>query len=540
MRFVSEVKIQMEMEEEIPIFAINAYLYCPYRYYIEYVKGQFSTNEHVEEGRYIDEKKSKKAQTKGYKRRQGIFVHSNSLGIYGFVDEVIKTDEKTVIVETKKGNATKPFKNDVLQLVAYLICYCETFDEDIKKVVGRLHYVGSEKKFEVKADTELVSRLREILREMRRIADEVPQPRYNKKHCSPCSLLDICMPSAKKNGQNLVRKVTPHSYKPPIFLSSQGAFVGRAGESIVISHSGEELLKAHFSEIGTLYLMGNVQISSQALKLLVQNAIPIVFTDLNGALSAMCTGAVPKNVFLRLKQLETYKDQEKRLCLAKKIVLGKVRNQVFVLTKKSLLRGEEKAKFKELERAINDCWNFDELLGIEGVSANTYFEIYKRAFEPIWNFNERNRRPPKDPINALLSFGYTLLHNTVLSVLVGIGFEPLLGVLHTDHYGRFALALDLMEEFRPIIVDQLVLSLVNLRHIKPSDFIENIQGSFVLTDRGRKKFLEHYKDRLETKHHHPVLNTSIEYLRIIEVQARLFEKCILGEVDEYTPFVVTK
>jgi len=127
------------------------------------------------------------------------------------------------------------------------------------------------------------------------------------------------MPSVEESDQDLVRKVTPHSYKPPIFVSSQGAFVGRVGESIVISHSGEELLKAHFSEIGTLYLMGNVQISSQALKLLVQNAIPIVFTDINGALSAVCTGAVPKNVFLRLKQLETYKDQEKRLCLAKKI-----------------------------------------------------------------------------------------------------------------------------------------------------------------------------------------------------------------------------
>lgn len=527
--------------EEIPIFAINAYMYCPYRYYIEYVKGQFVTNDHVEEGRYLGNKKEKKAQSKNYKKKPQVYVSSNKYGLYGFVDELIIQKEKITIVETKKGNAVKPFENDVLQLLAYMVCYSETFDTDLNKINGKLVYLGSGKSFEISPKNELIEKLGKIVKSMRELCQKVPEPQYIKKKCDPCSLLNICMPEKSTTNGEILRKVTPSSYDAkPIFVCTQGAYVSRFGESIQITCHGEELLRLHSSAISTLYVLGNVQVSTQALKLLTSSGVPVVFTDQIGRNSFVCFSGFSKNINLRIKQLETLRDKEKRLIVAKQILNGKLRNQLFVLKRKLNASQSEINRFKQLIQSINECENIDELMGIEGICAGIYFETMAKRIDPIWGFDGRNRRPPADPVNVLLSLGYTLLHNTVLSVLLGVGFDPLIGVLHSEHYGRFSLSLDLMEEFRPLIIDQTVISMINLKQIKPSNFVKDIENCYRLKESGMKKFVEAYKERLETKHYHPLFKTAMEYIRIIDVQARVFEKFILGEIDNYIPFVVSK
>lgn len=527
--------------EEIPVSAVNAYLYCPYRCYIEYVKGQFVTNAHVEEGRFLSQKLEKKVQTKDYKKRPQVFVQSRKYGLYGTIDQTVVKQDKIVIVETKKGATDRPYENDVLQLLAYMVCCSESFEVELEKVSGKLVYLGSQKTFEILPNDELLEKLRSVVESIRSLSSNPPKPQYSRKRCDPCSLINICMPEKNQGEENVQRKIMPtNRLTQPLFVCTQGAYIGKMGESVQVTYAGEELLRLHKSLLNALYLFGNVQVSTHALKMLAESEIPIVFSDTAGRFSFLCFSGSSKNINLRLKQYETRQDPERRLKIAKQIVLGKLKNQLFVLRRKSLIDGSRMKRFKELLRSVESCRSIEELMGVEGLFASEYFDAYSKAFDDSWKFVNRNKRPPTDPINALLSFGYMMLHGTVLTAVLGVGFDPLIGVLHNHHYGRFSLALDLMEEFRPILVDQLVLSLVNLGQIKFSDFVENLEGSYTLTDKGLKKFVQAYKEKLETKHYHPLLKMSVEYARIIEAQARVFEKCILGEISTYIPFTVTK
>lgn len=527
----------MNSVEQISISAINAYLYCPVRFYLEYVQGQFLSNEHVAEGRYLGEATKQSSQTKDWKKRPHILVCSDKLGIFGVLDEVIVTQGSVRIVEKKKGNAQAPFKNDVLQLLAYMVCYAESFGVELDRIRGVLVYLESQKNFEVEPSKELVAELEETIKAMNRVFESPPQPIYHDKRCKPCSLLTMCMPV---DGV-LQRRVMPRSVEAvPLFVSTQGSYVSRFGDSVQVTQSGERQATLHSSTLSSIYLFGSVQVSTQALHLLSQRGIPAVFTDSLGRFKGVFYSGTSKNLVLRLKQYELYRDEERKFALAKRIVYGKLKNQLYVLRRKSLCPRTEAIRLQKLLDSLEDCEGIPELVGLEGLFANEYFTLLGEAFDREWQFDGRNRRPPKDPINAALSFGYTILHNVVLSMVVGVGLDPLLGVLHRERYGRFSLVLDLMEEFRPILVDQLVVSLVNTKQMRKSDFVEAIDGAYVFKDRGKKRFITRFRDRLMTQHYHPLLKSSVEYMRIIEAQVRIFAKCVLRELPVYLPFVQKK
>ncbi|HCZ07029.1 MAG: CRISP-associated protein Cas1 [Thermotogota bacterium] len=524
--------------EEIPIYAINAYLYCPYRFYIEHVKGEFEDNDHTVEGRFISQQENTKGQTKNWKKRPQIFVQSEHYGIFGFVDQVIENKEKTKIIEIKKGDASHPYLNDVMQLTAYMLAYAESYNKKIETMEGEIRYVGSNKKFKITPTRKRVSKLLEILQSMRAVAEDPPQPSYSKKKCDPCSLINICLPQ-KENA--LKRKIMPSSRDAhPLYIATQGAYIRQSGESVTVNCNGRNIVKIHYSKISALHLMGNVQISTQAMKLLTSNSIPVVFSDILGRYWFVCHSGFSKNIPLRIKQLQLTQDEKKKIEISKRIIEGKIKNQLYVLKKKNLTTKQDSRAILSMLKDLDRCKSIDELMGIEGQVASLYFDKISKKLDPKWEFNGRNRRPSKDPINALLSFGYSILHNVVLSAIMATGLDPFIGVLHKEHYGRTSLALDIMEEFRPIIIDLEVLSMINLGQLKKNDFSENIGGAIFLTDKGRKKFLEVIRKRLETKRYYSLLDSRVEYIRIIEAQVRVFEKCILGEINTYTPFVVER
>jgi len=517
----------------IPIYSINAFLYCPYRFYIEFIRGDFEDNSHTSEGRYISQTEKVKSATKNWKKESQIYVESKKYGIYGFIDQVVRNGNKTKIIEIKKGKASKPFFNDTIQLVAYCCAYAESNDISLDDVIGELHYKGSDKKFKIKITEKRLKKLEETILNMNHYANDPVKPEYNSKKCKNCSLINICIPEDKNLSS---RKITPRNIPESLYVLVQGAYISKSGESIRVSVNGETVLRTHYTNISSLMIYGNVQVSVQAIKFLASNKIPIVFSSTNGKFEAITLGDYSKNGFVRIKQLQKSQDNSKRLEYAKSIVRGKIRNQMFVYREKLKRNSKELSKFLN---QVDQCKSIDELLGIEGAASQQYFSRFSDVLKG-WEFNERNRRPPKDPVNSLLSFGYSILLNNVLVTIVSTGLDPFVGFLHVQEYGRPSLALDLMEEFRPLLVDRVILSLILSRQIKKNDFTKNIEGGVLIKDKAKKKLIDAINKRMDLQHYHPLFKRRLEYRRIIEAQVRLFEKLILDEVEEYKPFVIKK
>jgi CRISPR-associated protein Cas1 len=195
-----------------------------------------------------------------------------------------------------------------------------------------------------------------------------------------------------------------------------------------------------------------------------------------------------------------------------------------------------------MRRRAEGAESLEQLLGLEGTAAREYFAHFAHMFKPgddgntpAFEFTSRNRRPPRDPVNALLSFLYALLSKEMVVTLVGVGFDPYLGFYHQPRYGRPALALDLMEEFRPLVADSVAISLINTGELRPGDFIARA-GAVALTESGRRRVLDAYERRLDTLVTHPRFGYAISYRRIFEVQARLLARCLMGEIAAYPAF----
>ena len=256
------------------------------------------------------------------------------------------------------------------------------------------------------------------------------------------------------------------------------------------------------ADIDQVMLFGNVQITTQALQELLQHGIEIALFTRTGKLLGQLTPPKTKNILLRIDQFQRHQDQIFSMNLARQIVVTKISNMLTILTmhQANYPRTFSSDELKQLEHLSQQAAATDNnasLLGIEGTATAHYFRLLGRMFNPPWKFTNRNRRPPKDPVNAVLSFGYVLVGAELHSLLDGIGFDPYLGFYHTARYGRPSLALDLLEEFRHSLVDRLALTLFNLGILKTEDFDSLPRGEGVyLGTTGKKKFFIHYEKML--------------------------------------------
>jgi CRISPR-associated protein Cas1 len=286
-----------------------------------------------------------------------------------------------------------------------------------------------------------------------------------------------------------------------------------------------------------------VQLTAQALRELAAREVPIVHLSYGGWLSAVTTPPPHKNIALRRRQFAAATDPVVCLRLARAFVTGKIRNA------RTLLRRNARAlpegvlsQLAAARRRAEGAEALEQLLGIEGTAAREYFAHFARMFKPgedgsipEFAFTSRNRRPPRDPVNALLSFLYAMLTKEIVITLIGVGFDPYLGFYHQSRYGRPALALDLMEEFRPLVADSVGISLINTGELRPADFIARA-GAVALTESGRRRVIDAYERRLETLVTHPRFGYAISYRRIFEVQARLLARFLMGEIPAYPAF----
>ena len=307
---------------------------------------------------------------------------------------------------------------------------------------------------------------------------------------------------------------------------------------LLIKVKGSIVKEVRLLDISHVVLLGNVQITTQALRELCARNMPVCFHSYGGWFYGLAQSMVHKNIELRIAQYDGASDPEMSLNVAKSIVVGKVRNQRTMLrrlhpdTPKSAL-----AELSRLARLAEAAESIASLLGFEGAAAKVYFSKFGELLKPQTGFDyaTRNRRPPRDPVNALLSFLYAMLTKDLTVTALAIGFDPYLGFYHQPRYGRPALALDLMEEFRPIICDSAVITLINKGEIKEDNFIKRA-GAVSLTSSGRKKAIAAYERRVDTLVTHPIFKYSISYRRILAVQARLLARYVCGEIPSYKPF----
>lgn len=419
------------------------------------------------------------------------------------------------------------------------------------------------------------------------MAGPMPPPLVASPKCKRCSLAPVCLPDetvmlARCDPESLtVRKgdlLSPSnkpvvSAPPPesprrlmaarddkraLYLNSPGLRVGRKDETLTVKDEDTLIEEVRLNDVSHVALFGNIQLTTQAIQGLCDAEIPVTYFSGGGWFYGLTHGHGLKNVFLRIEQFRLARDGAFALRLARSFVNGKIRNHRTLLMRNHVeVPATTLNRLRQAARDALAAESLDQLLGIEGAAAAAYFEHFGgmlKVVDPLddeipgaemagdlaekrqltFNFSTRNRRPPTDPVNALLSLAYSVLSKDCTIAAAAVGFDPYVGFYHQPRFGRPALALDLMEEFRPLIAESAVLTAINNRMVTPEDFVS--AGNAVnLTPAGRKKFFLAYEQRMTGLLTHPLFDYKVSYRRALELQARILAKTLTREIPEYVP-----
>jgi len=334
-----------------------------------------------------------------------------------------------------------------------------------------------------------------------------------------------------------------------LFVTTQGAYLAKEGETIVVKVNQEIRLRVPVHTIGGIICFGNVSCSPFLMGFCGENGVGLSFLTEHGRFLARVHGPVSGNILLRREQYRCADDQEYSSQMAKAFVIGKVANAKTVL-QRALRDHAQKMEEAVLRQGVADLsrtlesltlnQTLDSVRGLEGDAAHTYFSVFDHlivAQKESFSFQERNRRPPLDNVNCLLSFLYTLLVHDCRSALEAVGLDPACGFLHRDRPGRPSLALDMMEEFRPFLADRMALSLINLRQVQENGFKKTDAGAVIMNDETRKTLLIAYQERKQEEIMHPFLDEKVTIGLLFHVQALLLARCLRGDLDGYPPFI---
>lgn len=463
---------------------------------------------------------------------------------------------------------------------------------------GIVYYAKTKQRVRVPIDEALVAQTVDVIEQARALATggQIPPPLVDSPKCPRCSLVGICLPdetirSVEANARAEQRvQLTLFDIDPPrqavlasetrptgdvrrllaarddlrpLYLNTQGYSVGKSGHVLKIKDRSQVVQEVRLNEICQLNLFGNIQLSTQVIQALCEAEIPIAYFSQGGWFYGVTQGLGVKNIDLRRAQFRLADVPAFCLRLARALVSGKIRNQRTLLQRNHVEPpAAALAQLKCMQQDAARAESLDQLLGIEGNGARVYFQSFGgmlKSNSPTgagtdtapqsgreeatstghsefrFDFRSRNRRPPRDPVNALLSLGYSLLTKDLTAIAQAAGFDPYLGYFHQPRFGRASLALDLMEPFRPLIVDSAVLSAINTRMVTVSDFVR-ASDAVSLTPEGRKKFYRAYEQRMDTLVTHPVFGYRLNYRRLLDVQTRLLARVLTGELTTYTVF----
>jgi len=327
-----------------------------------------------------------------------------------------------------------------------------------------------------------------------------------------------------------------------LYLTEQGSVLKKDHLRFIVEKEDKVIFEIPVFKVNQVLIFGNVQITTQAMTFLLENGIDTTLLSMTGRLKGKLVPIASKNILLRMTQFEKAKDYNFALSLAKTIVRAKIANANKVMQRYS--RNHPEVDFSSALQGLEWCLKaverketLNSLVGVEGQASAIYFETYGKMFRKELEFSTRSRRPPKDPVNALLSLGYTLLTNEAVGVVTSIGFDPYIGFLHGISYGRPSLALDLVEEFRHSIVDRLTLTLLNKQILEVSNFEQREDGGFYLNSEGRKKYFYQYEARMLRPFRDLRNGEQVCFRRLLLIQAQKLAKTIQGNIP-YEPFTI--
>lgn len=539
--------------ELLPARMLNEFTYCPRLGYLEWVQGEWAENPDTTQGEFVhrnvdaadqrpvavDEAEPAKLHTRSLR------LEDADLGLVAVVDIAEIDGNIATPVDYKKGKvpptpegAWEPERvqlcaQGLLLRAAGFVCH-----------EGVIWFAASRRRVVIPFTDELVARTRALMAEFRQVAalGQIPPPLVDSPKCPRCSLVGICLPDetnflthvdeARQPRQLLV----PHGHARPLHVLEQGARIGKSGDRLIVERKDERLGEVPLAEVSQLCLFGNVQLSTQALAELLDRDIPVCYFTTGGYFRGLATGLAHKNIEIRIKQFAAAASSQQALALAIPMVAGKIQNARTLLRRN--LATDDTSVLNELADAVRQAERTStlaSLLGIEGMAAKRYFAAFAALLRADVDFEGRNRRPPTDPVNCVLSYLYSLLAKELHVATQAAGLDPMLGFLHQPRYGRPALALDLAEEFRPLLADSTCLSLFNTGEVKPEQFVKRA-GGCSLTPPGKRAVLAAWERRLNSEVIHPHFGYSLSYRRVLAVQARLLGRVLLGEIPVYPAF----
>jgi CRISPR-associated protein Cas1 len=435
---------------------------------------------------------------------------------------------------------------------------------------GVIYYRATKQRVRLPITPELENWVLQKIAEAKRIiTGPIPAPLVHSPKCVRCSLAPVCLPDETRMlAQPPTEDSPPQPSDAPrrliaarddtraLYLNTPGYRVGCKDEVLQVKDQDRVIEEVRMRDVSHVALFGNIQISTQAIQSLCEMEVPVTYFSMGGWFYGITRGHALKNIFLRMEQFRLARDEKTCLSLARQFVHGKIRNHRTLLMRNHLEPPE--AIIGKLKRASEDALvavSLEELLGIEGAAASQYFQQFngmikvedddlpgfetpKDSKQLAFNFNftNRNRRPPTDPVNAMLSLAYSMLAKDCTLAALAVGFDPYLGFYHQPRFGRPALALDLMEEMRPLVAESTVLSCINNRVITEKDFVRAGQA-VNLSAPGRKRFFQTYEQRMCSLITHPLFDYKVSYRRALELQARLLAKTLTGEIAEYIPLM---
>lgn len=458
--------LSAQEEPLTPVRMLTQYAYCPRLAYLEWVQKEWADNYYTEDGHFTHRRVDAFSEAVEAPTTRSLQLTAPQEGLVTKLDVLEQSRKVGVPVEYKRGKTPRggPRPSELAQLGAQAIALREngwTCD------VGYLYYSGSKERYEVAITDDLIAEVRTQHRRMKEAFrnQEIPAPLVNDKRCGDCSLNGICLPEEVNYLRRASQTVRPlwalHEEGHPLHLTEHGSKLGVSGEEFVISKEGETLGKARVIETSQINLHGNAQITTQAVRLCARSGLPVLYFGFGNWFTAGLTGMPHRNVGLRQAQFRASFDPGRCLFIARSLITAKVANQRVLLRRNAA--GLPPAVLEEMQRLrvrAAKANSLETLLGLEGLAAKHYFESFPRMLKGnTVDFRGRNRRPPTDPVNVVLSFCYGMLAKEATVALHTVGLDPYQGFFHQPRYGRPSLALDLMEEFRPLIADSVTITL---------------------------------------------------------------------------------
>lgn len=529
------------------VHALHALAYCERLFYLEEVENLRVADERVYAGRRLH---VEIARDEDEDECLTLTLESEHWGLRGKVDCVRRRDGMLLPYEHKRGRSARAqdgtaeaWASDRLQVIAYAML----LEEHTERVVteGRVRYHADNTMVRIPIDAQARADLQSAIARARALQSSVERPPVtdNERLCVRCSLAPVCLPEearlAQQPERETIRLFPADDDRHVLHVLTQGAKVGRKGDRLEVTARDEEPQRYPVQEVGQVVLHGFAQITTQALRLCAERDIGVHWVTMGGRyMGAWTAGTGP--VQRRIRQYKALTDPAVCLRLARQLANARVRGQLSVLLRASRDIGRAttvvKAAIGSIRKLLSPLMraeSLDSLRGYEGSIAAHYFsalpDLIAPEAGPLMRPDGRNRRPPRDRCNALLSFGYALLLKDVMNAILVVGLDPALGFYHQPRSQAHPLALDLLELFRVPLVDVPVLASINRRQWHDTEDFQIAGQQVWLSEAGQKKFIQIYERRKADQWKHPVIGHSLSYARLIELEVRLLEKEWMNE-----------